>query len=498
MKKICHFGETDVLFNSYIFVLLFLPLSLAGYFLLNGCKKYTAASVFLLAMSLWFYAYFNISYLPLIVASVLVNYAVYRVLMRARSHGVRRLMLALGVAFDLGLLFYYKYFDFFSENINALFSADLPLRGLILPLGISFFTFQQLSFVIDSYRREVPEYGFVDYALFVTYFPQLIAGPIVTHDELVCQFADRTKRTVNWDNMASGLYLFTLGLAKKVLVADTFGNAVNVAFSDVGALTTAEALIAMLGYTLQIYFDFSGYCDMASGIARMMNIDLPENFTSPYRAHSIVEFWRRWHITLTRFFTKYIYYPLGGSKKGMARTALNVMAVFLVSGLWHGAAWTFVLWGALHGIMSVLTRLTEPVCRRIPKFIGVAVTFTFVSFAWVLFRAESVSDALLFFERLFGDGTLAVSSSMMRAFALPEILLVLSTLLRVNPYTAYPISVVLGFFAVALFIVFACPNAREYSRRFAPTLPRLAVTCILLVWCVYSLSGVSTFLYFNF
>ena len=465
---------------------------------MSGNKKYTAASIWMLAMSLWFYAYFNISYLPLIVASVLVNYAVYCALGRCERKAYRRLLLGLGVAFDLGLLFYYKYFDFFSENINALFSADLPLRGLILPLGISFFTFQQMSFVIDSYRREVPRYGFFDYALFVTYFPQLIAGPIVTHDELVPQFADRRKRSLDWDNLARGLYLFTLGLSKKVLVADTFGNAVNAAFSSIGTLSTAEALIAMLGYTLQIYFDFSGYCDMAAGIAKMMNIDLPENFTSPYKAHSIVEFWRRWHITLTRFFTKYIYYPLGGSKKGRARTMLNVMAVFLVSGLWHGAAWTFVLWGALHGLLSVLTRLTEPVCRRVPKVIGAALTFTLVSFLWVLFRAESVSDALLFFERLFSDGSLTVSKSISSAFALPEITLCLTTLLRFNPYTAYPLSMSLGFFVAAIAVVFLCPNARECERRFTPSIPKLAVTCILLVWCVYSLSGMSTFLYFNF
>ncbi len=492
------FGELDVLFNSYIFILLFLPVTLLFYFVLNRYGKYTAASVFMLLMSLWFYAYFNISYLPLIVASIIVNYAVYRALGKLRAAFLRRIMLCAGVAFNLGLLFYYKYFDFFSENINALFSADLPLRGLILPLGISFFTFQQLSLVIDSYRADVPEYGFFDYALFVTYFPQLIAGPIVTHDELVPQFADRSKRLHNWDNLARGLYLFVLGLAKKVLVADTFGNAVNIGFADVGALSTAEALIVMVGYTLQIYFDFSGYCDMASGIARMMNIDLPENFTSPYRAHSIVEFWRRWHITLTRFFTKYIYYPLGGSRRGALRTSVNIMVVFLVSGLWHGAAWTFVLWGALHGLFNVISRLTDPVCRKIPKVIGVAFTFTLVSLLWVLFRADSISDALLFFERLFGDGSLDVSGEIAEAFVLPEIKLLLTYLPGFNPYSRYPMLIALGFFAVALFIVFVCPNARECERRFTPTLPRLALSCILLVWCVYSLSGVSTFLYFNF
>ncbi len=487
-----------MLFNSHLFILLFLPLAVGGYFILNRLGRYRAATVFLFLMSLWFYAYFNISYLPLMLASIAVNYTLCRSMARTGRVWLRRLLLSAGIIFDLGMLFYYKYFDFFSENINALFSADLPLRGLILPLGISFFTFQQMSLVIDTYKKEAPEYPFFDYALFVCFFPQLIAGPIVTHDELLPQFADPEKRILSWDNIARGTYVFVIGLAKKVLLADVFGIAVGCAFSETASLTTGEAVVAMLGYTIQIYLDFSGYCDMASGMARMMNIDLPENFDSPYKSHSIVEFWRRWHITLTRFFTKYIYIPLGGSKRGGVRTCVNVMIVFLASGMWHGAAWTFVLWGALHGLLSVLTRLAEPLCKRVPRFIGVIFTFTFVSFCWVLFRAESISDALTLFERMFTDGTLAIRGEMTRAFATSELTLALTTLLRFNPFSKFPPSLMLGFFAVSLLIIFAAPNARTLGERFKPTLPRLAVLCVLLVWCLYSLSGVSTFLYFNF
>ena len=267
------------------------------------------------------------------------------------------------------------------------------------------------------------------------------------------------------------------------------------------------------------------YVDL--GLLPIKNIDLPENFNSPYKAHSIVEFWRRWHMTLTRFFTKYIYYPLGGSKKGLTLTCLNVMVVFLASGIWHGAAWTFVLWGALHGIMSVLSRLTERACKKarkalakseipsspdmtqdgnrsflsfkkISKLVGVTVTFAFVALTWVLFRADSVTDALVFFERMFCDGTLTVRSDMTRAFATSELTLFLTTLLRFNPYTKFPPSLMLGFFAAALGIIFAAPKARSLGERFSPNLPRLFVMCVLFVWCLYSLSGVSTFLYFNF
>ena len=487
-----------MLFNSYLFILLFLPFSVCGYFALNRFGKYKAASAFLLLMSLWFYAYFNPKYLILILLSIALNYAIYLGMSRGLSDNARKLLLALGLVFNIGLIFYYKYYDFFIENINALFASDFTLHHLVLPLGISFFTFQQVSFIIDAYKREVPHYDFLDYALFVSYFPQLIAGPIVTHDEIVPQFSDKQKRKIDYDNMSAGLYLFVLGLAKKVLIADTFGEAVRVGYSDVSALNSTSALVVMLSYTIQIYFDFSGYCDMASGIARMMNIDLPENFNAPYKAHSIVEFWRRWHITLTRFFTRYVYLPLGGNRRGVIRTYVNIMIVFLLSGIWHGAAWTFVLWGVLHGALSVASRSLSKYTDKLPRIVRVALTFTLVNFLWVLFRAPTLEQAVLFFKRIFSFDLGCVSADMLGAFDLPELAFLLTRLFRFNVTLKYPVLLMLVFFALSLFIIFFVPTAREQTRGFNPTIIRLSVMCVLLCWCICSLSGVSAFLYFNF
>ena len=333
-----------MLFNSYIFLFAFLPVCLSGYFVLNRFEWYRAAQLFVFGMSLWFYGFFNPSYLPIILISILLNYAATRILDQTRSPKGRKTVMAVAVLGNIGILFYYKYFDFFIANVNVLFSSDFALRHILLPLGISFFTFQQISYVVDSYHGKVSSYSFLEYASFVAYFPQLIAGPIVTHDELIPQLADKQKKQFNWDNFARGIYLFALGMAKKVLIADLFGQTVNWGFANIGQLDSTNALLVILAYTIQVYFDFSGYCDMAIGLGKMMNIDLPLNFNSPYKAATITEFWQRWHMTLTRFFTQYIYIPLGGNRKGPLCTYRNVLIVYLVSGLWHGASWTFIFW----------------------------------------------------------------------------------------------------------------------------------------------------------
>lgn len=305
-----------MLFNSYIFVFLFLPICILGYFSLNHLGQKMLAQIFILCMSLWFYAYFNLKYLLIILVSIIGNYMFYLLLNKDGDRIGRKLFLFMALAMDIGILFYFKYYNFFLENINIMWKQDFALKTILLPLGISFFTFQQISFVIDAYKGEIPKYGFINYASFVTFFPQLIAGPIVTHDELIPQFMDESKKQFSWDNFAEGIYIFTFGLSKKVLLADTFGNAANWGFANAAGLDTTNAVLTMLSYTFQIYFDFSGYCDMAIGIGKMMNIDLPLNFNSPYKALTITEFWSRWHMTLTRFFTKYIYIPLGGNRGG--------------------------------------------------------------------------------------------------------------------------------------------------------------------------------------
>ena len=489
-----------MLFNSYIFVFLFFPICLIGWFSLNHYHKFKAAQVFLFGMSLWFYGYFNPSYLPIILVSIAVNYVLTLGMLRSDSRKVRGLELALAIAFNLGLIFYFKYFDFFLENVNRVFRQDFPLRHILLPLGISFFTFQQLSYVIDTYRGEVKQYDFWQYACFVTYIPQLIAGPIVTHDELVPQFEDESKKHFQWDNFAPGLYLFAMGLGKKVLIADTFGRAADYGFSPVSLMymDSTDTLLAMLAYTIQIYFDFSGYCDMAIGIGRMMNIELPVNFDSPYKALTITEFWKRWHKTLTRFFTKYVYIPLGGSRKGMTRTCVNVLIVFAVSGLWHGASWTFILWGILHGIFMVITRIFKKQFDSFHPVFNWLMTFSFVNFAWTLFRAESIHDAVWMIKKVISMDFGPINSQITEAFCLPELRALLDAVLPFDLLTKLPQFFLLAFFAGAFWLMLGCRNAHERMETFRPTLATALWTVILLGWCVFSFAGVSSFLYFNF
>ena len=336
-----------MLFNSYIFVFLFLPIALAGYYAFNYLKLYKTANIFLIGMSLWFYGYFNKSYLLIICTSIVINFFISNGIEKTREkQSLCRFLFVLGICIDISVIFYFKYYDFFLKNVNDIFNKSFELKNIALPLGISFFTFQQISYLVDSYKGEIRgEDSFDEYALFVSFFPQLIAGPIVLHSEMISQFKDKKKRHIIPENLAKGMYIFSLGLFKKVIIADTFGNAVLYGFESVAELSSMEALLVSMSYTFQIFFDFSGYCDMALGIGNMFNIELPQNFNSPYKATSITEFWNRWHMSLTRFLKTYIYIPLGGNRKGKLRTYINIMIVYFISGIWHGANWTFILWG---------------------------------------------------------------------------------------------------------------------------------------------------------
>lgn len=497
-----------MLFNSYIFVLCFLPLALAGYFLCNARGRYELGKSFLTVMSLWFYAWFNICYLPIIVMSILANYALYRILLGRRGQMELRMgnlyITAAGVAANLGVLFYYKYFDFFIENINAVFQTDLALQNLLLPLGISFFTFQQVGFLVDTYRGETENYSFIDYALFVTFFPQLIAGPIVTHDEMVGQFADISKKSWDAGNFARGFYGFVCGLAKKVLIADIFGRAVTWGYLNVENLNGLAAIFLILSYSVQLYFDFSGYCDMARGIGLMFNIDIPVNFNSPYKALDMVDFWKRWHITLNRFFTKYVYIPLGGNRKGRACTCMNLFLVYLFSGIWHGAGWTFLLWGIFHGIAYVLTKELQPVLKRLPRIIRWGGTFLLIQVFWVFFRAESIGQAFEVLQRAAGGGyTLrGIPDGFAEQFGTQEFfyclkLLHLDTLLA-GGVTACNTLLMLGYMAAAWGMLLCCKNVNEKLETFRPTIGRAIGTAVFFLWSLISFAEVSTFLYFNF
>lgn len=485
-----------MLFNSYIFIFIFLPICILGYFILNKLNNKKIGLGFLFLMSLWFYGYFNPYYLFIILSSILINYLFYRLFARLHSH--RKAMLVTALITNIGILFYFKYFDFFIENVNALFNTDFALKNILLPLGISFFTFQQLSFIIDAYRGEIKNYNFIEYALFVAFFPQLIAGPIVTHDEMIPQFRDNNKKRFDWDNFSKGLYLFALGLSKKVLIADFFSKTVDWGFFNIQALNSGDAIIVILSYSLQIYFDFSGYCDMAIGLGKMLNMDIALNFNSPYKALTITDFWDRWHMTLTRFFTKYVYIPLGGNRKGVSRTYLNVLVVFFISGVWHGANWTFIVWGIAHGVFSVITRCFKSFFNKIPAFINRITTFLFVSFAWVIFRADSLGDAFRVIGKVFSFDFGNINSNIISCFKLDTFTVLVS---KFTPFEITPAicSIITALIIMVFIAITMClKNAYERMLTMKADVKTSAVTVFLLTYCIVSLSGISTFLYFNF
>ena len=477
-----------MLFNSYVFMLAFLPLTLLVYFLLGRLpERIPLNKLFLVLASFVFYGYNNPNYVPIILTSILVNYALSQMMLSSERKLIRLPLMLLGLGLNLGVLFYFKYHDFFASNMNAFFGTNWALYRLALPLGISFFTFQQLSYVIDSYRRTVPRYNILDYALFVTFFPQLVAGPIVLHSEIVPQFADSKNRHFNFDNFAPGLYAFALGLFKKVIVADTFGIAVEAGFADALSLNSVEAWFVAIGYTLQLYFDFSGYCDVATGVGLMFNIKIPLNFNSPYKSMNIREFWQRWHITLSRFLTSYIYFPLGGSRKGMVRTCINLMIVFLASGLWHGAGWLFLLWGLMHGAASVLYRIFRKQYDALHPALQWIMTFGFVIIAWVFFRATSMADAMAIVKSMFMMDFGPIRNSITSAFALPG---------GIRP--GYNAIFMMAWYALSLLACLGMKNTYEKTMAFKPTLINAFMTVILILYVTLSLSNVSVFLYFNF
>jgi len=503
-----------MLFNSYIFIFIFLPAVLLGWYGLNRCRQYKLANLFLAGMSLWFYGYFNVYYLAIILSSICLNYILSFLLTLVpadspRSRPLYRIGLWTGVFLNLGILFYFKYFDFFIENINYAFHTDYTLKHILLPLGISFFTFQQLSFVIDRCLGKSEHYSFLNYITFVTFFPQLIAGPIVLYKEMIPQFEDISRRRFDFSSFSRGICLFVLGLSKKVLLADTFALVVNYGFAQTFSLDSVSTVAVILSYTFELYFDFSGYSDMATGLGKMFNIELPVNFNAPYRSCSMKEFWQRWHITLSRFFITYVYIPLGGSRKGRARMLLNTFLVFLLSGLWHGAAWTYVAWGAMQGLLVVWDNLgiigisgreeKRPARFHIPEWLGWIFTFTLFNMSLFFFRSQSMDGAIQLFRNLF-SGTfngkvyeIAAQLDLSELYVVRQVLDMAAPGLVNYMYLAF----LLLLLVLSFFLVFG-PTAYERTMRGELTSGRCWMICILLVWCIISLSQVSTFLYFNF
>ncbi len=454
---------------------------LFGYFWLLHQKLILGSKIWLIGGSLFFYGYWNLIYIPLLLASIFMNFFVGAAILHASQADKRfallksfssKQLLLFGVFFNIALLAYFKYTDFFLENFNTVFASAIPLPHILLPLGISFFTFTQIAFLVDTYKNEVKEINLLRYMLFVTYFPHLLAGPILHHKEMMPQFASRWNFAIRWRNIASGLFLFSLGLFKKVVIADFFAEYANSFYADTSALDMLQAWATSLSYTLQLYFDFSGYTDMAIGISLLFNIKLPLNFNSPYKATTIQEFWRRWHMTLSRFLRDYIYIPLGGSKKGGLKTSLNLMATFLIGGMWHGAGWTYLFWGFLHGMALVINHLWKSFGYKLPTPLAWFLTFNFVNLAWVFFRAPTWEDAITVIDMMFAWSE----------FNLDDI---------------YENSV---YWQVLLGIAgtLVLKNSNQWAKMQKATLRYELLVALLLIIGIVSLSKVSEFIYFQF
>lgn len=497
-----------MLFNSYEFIFLFLPASLAGYFAFGVLGRIRAAVAWLAACSLFFYGWWDARYVLLLLGSILFNFAVSTRLSRAaRSATADRRWLAFGVCGDLALLGYYKYANFFLDNLNTLSGAHWYLGNIVLPLGISFFTFTQIAFLVDAYRKEVKEYRLLDYALFVTFFPHLIAGPVLHHREIMPQFRLPQSFSPSAANFAVGLTIFFAGLFKKVVIADSLAQFATPMFTAAAAgepITGSSAWGGVIAYAMQLYFDFSGYSDMAIGLARLYGIHFPLNFNSPYRADNIIDFWRRWNMTLSRFLRDYVYFALGGNRRGRLRRHVNLLATMLLGGLWHGAGWPFVIWGGLHGVYLVINHGWRAAIAGIafPRWLALSgrtagwlLTFLAVVIAWVFFRSDSTQAALRILKAMAG----------------------LYGFDRHDPY--YFGIMELRWLVPTLAIAWFAPNVQQIMQRFQPAFETYPgeieplhvrwlewrpsflwalATALVSVLALINLTHVSEFLYFQF
>ena len=521
-----------MLFNSFAFLCAYLPIVLAGYFLLDrlapagdraaAAWQRLAPAAWLAGASLFFYAWWDVRYLPLLLASITVNYAAGR-LMGARAGAARKHVLVAALALNLGLLAYYKYANFFIDSVNAVAASagagSLPWSGLdiVLPIGISFFTFTQIAFLVDCYRGELREYRFIHYVLFVSYFPHLIAGPVLHHREMMPQFADPANAHPRAANFAIGMSIFVIGLAKKVLIADNLSPLAIPVFAAGAEPTLIEAWVGVLAYTFQLYFDFSGYSDMAIGLSRLFGVKLPLNFASPYKAANITEFWRRWHMTLSRFLRDYVYIAMGGSRCGEAVRYRNLMLTMLLGGLWHGAGWTFVIWGGLHGLYLVVQQAWS-------KAFGAAkgsywpwpslLTFLAVMLAWIFFRAPDVGTAWDILGALVGANGVSLPRGLASHAA---------SLAHWGVQPAFDgirwielMGPGLPVLLLAMLLAFKAPNTQEIFFLYEPAIERIFQPegrwafswrptrrwslglAALFIACIFGMNRVTEFLYFQF
>ena len=521
-----------MLFNSYVFIFLFLPPTLLGFYLIGRSGSQTALCVWLITASLIFYSWWNPPYVALLIASVLFNFALGALITKTADQPARsKAILTFGIFCNVALLGYYKYAGFLVNIFNEITLKHLDLGRIFLPLAISFFTLQQISFLVDAYRGKTSKFNFLSYAASVTFFPHLIAGPIVRYRDLVPQFSRSTPRTANSLDLAVGLTLFCLGLFKKVILADHLAKFVNPIFAGASAGTQVsflEAWGANIGFFVQIYFDFSAYSDMAIGLGRIFGVRLPVNFNSPLKSVNIMDFWRRWHITLSEFARDYMYFPLGGSRKGVPRQYINLMIIMTIVGLWHGPAWTFILWGMFHGLFLLINHawlmlrrywghdLNRP--TLVGTWVGRIITFLCAAGVNALFRADNMTTAINMLKGLVGLNGFALASDTLKVLHLEN----LTSILTAIGIQVGGLPLLKGHFfdtlMVYLIIVFFFPNTQEIMSRFEPCLdfqlkehegtwpwlrwkPTLAwagLTGFVALICVMLMGQPNPFLYFQF
>ncbi|AOZ95482.1 MBOAT family acyltransferase [Butyrivibrio hungatei] len=479
-------------FNSYEFIIYFLPICLVVYYLANKVSE-TVGKMILITSSIIFYSLGRINMLIYLGVSVLTNYIFAYVIQKT---GVKnKWVKALPILINISLLLYFKYLNFAIENMNLLFGFEWKLREIILPLGISFFTFQQIAYLVAIEREEIGS-NIIDYLTYILYFPKLIMGPIVDPADFYLQINDSTKKKANVTNIVIGIKLLSYGLVKKVLLADTFSRAVAWVHDNLNEATAMDCMLLALFYTFEIYFDFSGYSDMAIGISTMFNIDLPMNFDSPYKAISIRDFWKKWHISLTKFLTKYIYIPLGGSRKGVVFTYVNVMIVFLISGLWHGANWTFILWGLLHGLFSCCDRLFDKLEEKVFMPVRWLCSFGVISVLWLLFGSSTVGEWKSVLYKILHMKDTSVSEGLIAAFYLPENQFIYDVL-----HLDYLPTDIRGF-NMLVFILIAClicfVPENNYRNREKLNIFSMLLASLAFVWGILCLGTETTFVYYWF
>ncbi len=492
-----------MLFNSQIFLFGFLPVTWVVYFLLNKRRLPLASNAWILFASLFFYGWWDLKYVPLILGSILFNYTVGG-LMLAHDEQKKKIVskqaiLAIGLAVNLLFLGWFKYTDFVISNINLVSGTNIPLLKIILPLGISFFTITQIAFLVDVYEGLVEERKLLNYALFVTFFPHLLAGPILHHKEMMPQFDHLRNKVINYKNLYLGICLFFIGLFKKVILADTFAIWSTTGFDQAPSLNFFEAWFTSLSYTFQLYFDFSGYSDMAVGIGWMFNINLPINFNSPYKATSIIDFWRRWHMTLSNFITTYLYTPIvrSFSRITFGKSMFAIFLAMFISGVWHGAGWTFMIWGTLHGAALVINHWWRKLKIKMPAPIAWIITFGFVNMAFVFFRAKDLAAAWKVFEGMLGMNGVMLHSSMGRSEIFGKLSALGVTygkwLANIGGNDKTYISILLAIIVVAF-----AKNSMEIVQSVKPSWKSLVVLVIISCWTIMQLGKVSEFLYFQF